>query len=326
MTTMTKTAGMTKTTGMTNGRTSTERPAGGRAGRILKRIAIGFGAVIVTGVLVVVFFSGRTDADMEDLRANVASIAADNPSPVYDPAAVTELPEPVQRYFDYVFVGPQQPLAHIEVKQSGDFRRPQTEGFNPTTAEQTIAVGTPALMFSARTNMLPGFWATAYDHYANGEMEMKAKILSTLTVVDETETPALNQTSLQRWLLESPLYPAALLPGGPVRWEPISDSKARAIVAADGQEASLVATFAADGSLESFQAEHDGDLTTPYHGSGEHVSRSDYREVDGVMIPHAFTIARAAGGELFPFWAGEVDTIEFTPAGYEQAMRSHAGS
>ena len=61
----------------------------------------------------------------------------------------------MQRYFEYVFVDPQEPVTFVDLTMVGDFRRPRTEGFSPTTAEQTIAVGTPALMFSARTNLFP---------------------------------------------------------------------------------------------------------------------------------------------------------------------------
>ena len=294
------------------------RTHSGPVQRFAKRAAIPLAAVVALLAVVVAYSTRQTEADLRELRDRVEVIGLANPSPIYGPGtgAFTSggLPEPVRRYFDYTFVEKVGPISYMEVTMDGDFRRPLTEGFSPTTAEQTIAVGTPSLMFSARTSMAPGIWARAYDFYANGEMEMKAKVMSTLTVVDESETPELNQTSLQRWLLESPMYPAALLPGGPVRWEPIDDSHARAVVSADGLEASLVATFRPDGSLESFAAEEDGDLTTPYHGSGEHVSRDDYRLVQGMMIPHSFTISRAAGGELFPFWTGDIETVRFHTA------------
>ncbi len=293
-------------------------PANRRAGRvrrIAKRVSIVLALLLVLLAVIVAYSARQTEADIAAHHDRIAAVGAANPSAVYDVAATGDLPAPVQRYFDYVFVEPGGPVGFVELRMAGDFRRPLTEGFSSTTAEQTIAVGTPALMFSARTSMFPGVWARAYDAYAEGQMEMKAKVMSALTVVDEAETPELNQTSLRRWLLESPLYPAALLPGGPVRWEAMDDTHARAIVAADGQEASLVATFRTDGSLESFDAETDGDLTTPYHGSGEHVFRDDYRLVSGMMIPHSFTIARAANGETYPFWTGQIETIAFHPAG-----------
>ncbi|NKE46196.1 hypothetical protein HB662_15525 [Roseomonas frigidaquae] len=252
-----------------------------------------------------------TEREIAGHAAQVAAIGRLQPARPADPAAIAALPEPVQAYLRFALPGPLRPLHTVRLAQAGEFRRPLTEGFAPTTAEQTIAIGTPALMFAATTPLLPGLWARAYDFYAAGRMRMRAKILSTLGVVNEHETEALNRTSLRRWLLESPLYPMALLPGGPVRWEAVDARRARAVVAAHGLEASLVATFRADGSLERFDAEQDGDLTAPYHGSGEHVTRTDYRLVEGVMIPMGFVIARAAGGRIHPFWRGRVTGIVF---------------
>jgi hypothetical protein len=252
-----------------------------------------------------------TERDIATFETRVATLAQTQPAPAWDPAGLSALPEPVQRYLRFAFPDGAPPYTAVHLSASGQFRRPQTEGFNTTTARQVIAAGVPALMFSATTPVLPGVWARAYDFFADGQMEMKAKILSTLTVVDEKETPTLNEISLRRWLLESALYPAALLPGGPVRWEAIDDRSARAIVRWGGMQASLVAHFAPDGHMTHMQSEADGDLNTPYHGSGEHVARSDYQRVGGQMIPMAFTISRMAGGQLYPFWRGRVDSIRF---------------
>ncbi|TVO73514.1 MAG: hypothetical protein FHK78_11520 [Sedimenticola selenatireducens] len=165
----------------------------------------------------------------------------------------------------------------------------------------------PALVFEAHTPIFPGFYATVYDAYLDGEMEMKAKLFSLFTVVDEKSSINLDRISLRRWLLEASLYPQALRPSAYLKWEPIDDLHARAVVSYKTSSIDMVATFAEDdGRLISLHAEQDGDLTTPYHGSGEFVSRSDYRDVEGVMIPFKFSVARMAKGKTFPFWEGEV--------------------
>lgn len=275
--------------------------------------ALGAGGLLAAGAIAVAIGSYTTEAAIAAHVARVRSAGLEHPSPRPDPVAMAALPAPVQAYFRAVFPdGPPPPVAAVALEMAGDFRRPLTEGFAPTTAGQTIATGTPALVFAATTPVLSGLvWARAYDAFADGRMEMKARILSTITVVDEAGSPALDRMSLRRWLLESPLYPMALLPGGPVQWQAIDAARARAVVTAMGQTASLVATFRADGLLDRFDAEEDGDLSTPYHGSGEHVSRSDYRQVDGVMVPMAFSIARAAAGRILPFWTGRVTRITF---------------
>ncbi len=253
----------------------------------------------------------QTERDIAQFEERVAEIGKRQPAPALVPTRLQGLPDPVQRYFRFIFPGQAPSYSLVRLSASGQFRRPLTEGFNATTAGQVIATGVPALMFSATTPILPGVWARAYDFYANGEMEMKARILSTLTVVDEKQTPTLNQISLRRWLLESALYPASLLPGGPVTWEAIDADSARAVVSQNGMQAAMVAHFATDGRMTHMRTDTDGDLTTPYHGSGEHVARSNYQMVGHQMIPMDFTISRMAGGQLFPFWKGRIDTIDF---------------
>jgi hypothetical protein len=247
--------------------------------------------------------SGREDSVVADARDRAAS---------FDAAAMQSLPAPVRRYFDFVFPdGPPVDIASVAVDMSGEFRRPLMEKFEPTTARQVASTRKPDLVFSADTPIIGPVWAVAYDIFVDGEMEMGAKLLSTLRVVDEKGTPELNRISLRRWLLESPAWPMALLPAGPVEWQPIDDRHARAVVSAYGFQAAMIATFRDDGSLAAFNAEEDGDLTTPYHGSGEHTVRSDYRLVEGVRIPMSFMIARAADGEIHPFWEGRITSIRF---------------
>lgn len=246
---------------------------------------------------------GREDA--------VVSDAAKRPSS-FDPAGMDSLPAPVRRYFDFVFPdGPPTDVAAVEVEMKGQFRRPLMERFEPTTARQVASVRKPDLVFSADTPIYGPVWAIAYDIFVDGEMEMGAKVLSAMRVVDEKGTPELDRISLRRWLLESSVWPMALLPGGPVTWEPLDDSHARAVVRAYDMRASMIATFRDDGSLAALDAEEDGDLTTPYHGSGEHTERSDYRLIDGVRVPMEFSIARAAEGKTYPFWEGRVTSIRF---------------
>lgn len=75
----------------------------------------------------------------------------------------------------------------------------------------------------------------------------------------------------------------------------------------------MIAHFDSEGPMTHMAAKSDGDLTTPYHGSGEHVTRGDYRRVGNQMIPHSFTISRAAKGKIFSFWKGKSQTSTLPP-------------
>jgi len=259
----------------------------------------------------VAYSTHATEAEIGEFEATVMETAPPAVAGVSG-NALAELPAPVQRYFAFVFPdGIGAAPRWVTFAQAGDFRRPQTEGFQPTTARQVIATAAPDLVFSAETPLWGPIWAKAYDAFIDGQMEMGARLLSTVSVMHETSSPALDRISLRRWLLETPVNPYALLPGGLVRWETIDEDEARALVEAHGYSASLVATFDTRGALVSLHAEQDGDLTTPYHGSGEHVTRGDYRLVDGVRIPMSFEVSRMADGVRYPFWTGRITNIDF---------------
>lgn len=287
--------------------------------KFLKGALWGIGVLVSMLVGLVAWGAICTEKTIESFGATVEEMGRNAP---FDTASLQEwkvLPPPVTRFFAYVFPNGPRMVDSVRVEMAGQFRRPRTESFAATTASQVMAARTPAFVFAATTPIVPGIWARAYDFFAQGKMEMRAKIVSTLSVVDEKETPELNETSLRRWLLESSLCPSALLPGGPVRWEPIDDRHARATVSGFGIEVSLVASFRDDDSLESFRAERDGDLSKPYHGSGELVTRSDYQLVDGMRIPRSFSISRVSGGKVFPFWVGRVVSVNFL------GVRAHVG-
>lgn len=279
--------------------------------RIFKYVGYAVLIFTVMTLAIIFFLHQKTQQEISALQSDIQAIALKTSTPSFDKANLNHLPKPVQRYFSFVFHGEVKPYYFVKIQAQGDFRRPLTEDFNPTDAEQFIAIGQPALMFSATTHLSSLLWAQAYDFFAQGKMTMKAKVLSAFTVVDEHESKILNQISLRRWLLESPLYPQALLPGGSVTWQAIDDYHARATVSANVLSASMIAHFDEKGRLTHMVAEEDGDLTTPYHGSGEHVTRSDYRLVNSMMIPHTFRISRMAKGKVMPFWKGSITEIEF---------------
>lgn len=280
--------------------------------KIVKYVFVSLCAVVLCSFLAIHYFTAKTEEQIARLQARIVDLSKLNEGSSLSMETLDQLPEPVQRYFEYVFKNPVRTTPnYVHIEASGLFRRPLKTHFESMNAEQYISIGTPALMFSATTSVAPYVWARAYDYFENGKMEMKAKILSTLTVVDESETPKLNQISLRRWLLESTLYPHALLPGGHVTWKPIDQNSSLAIVEIDGMKASMIAHFDEIGRLTYMESDEMGDLNTPYHGSGEHVTRTDYKEVSGIMIPHSFTISRADGKNIFPFWKGEVTKINF---------------
>lgn len=273
--------------------------------------------LLLAGLFAWLWMAARsTQHEIDGFRA--AALEAARTSHASAPSAAADLaalPPPVQRYLRFAFPDLKAAIPHtlLQVEMEGQFRRPLTQDFNATTARQIASSATPALVFDATTPIMGVLWARAFDGYVNGRMEMRAKLLSAIEVVHENEfsSPELNRISLRRWLMESATYPQALLPGGHVTWEAIDDQSARAVAHLGDLHIGVIARFAPSGEMLSMEAETDGDLATPYHGSGEHVARSDYQLVQGVKVPMAFVFSRAAGGQVHPFWKGRITHLRF---------------
>lgn len=279
---------------------------------IRRTFALGAAGLVLVGPAALVVASASYRAAIDDTVSRVLRTA--QAAPAAPMALPLDLPAPVRRYFDFTFQdGPPRALRAVRLIEEGRFRRPGATGWSSMTVEQYVSAADPAFVFTGTTPLLPGIEARAMDAYVDGRMEMKVKVLSAVTVVDE-EGGVLDTTSLMRFFIEAPLFPSALLPGPHLRWEALSEDQARAVVLARGEPiGAYVVTFADDGRLVEMASEADGDPTTAgrFHGAGEVGRRADYRAVDGVMVPHAFTLARRFGGRVEPFWEGTVTRIDF---------------
>lgn len=281
--------------------------------KILRPLTIGLLSLSIAISLFIGYSDHSMKQTIQGFEQRIISSAKSFSLP--DATEIQALPQPVQRYFAFTFPNgfPEQ-KQYVVVKMQGMFRRPLTQSFEPTTARQVASFTRPDMVFSASTPIFGPIWADVYDRFIEGEMQMEAKLLSAFSVVHEDKNPSLNQISLRRWLLESPTYPMALLPGGIVTWHAIDDTHALAVASAYGIKAELMATFGPNGELLSFDATKPGDLTTPYHGSGERVSRSDFQLVNNIRLPMSFEISRVGKDAIaHPFWRAKITDIHFAP-------------
>ncbi len=296
-----------------------------RSQRRRPQILLGLTVASVAAAFLIPCLNDRVEAYQEQIAASVAAVLdqARSGVPVVAPAGAeasaadtlatltADLPAPVRRYFTYAFPEGPRPLQGVRMRLEGEFRLPQATGFGPMTAVQYAAVTDPAFVFVARTPLVPKLVATAVDQYIDGEAEMSVRLLSLVRIRRETGA-ALSDTSLMRYVLEGALFPTALLPGPHLRWEPIDDTAARAVVSRGGTEVGAFrVSFDADGGIARMTAEGTAVDTGRYHGSGEDVVRSDYQLIDGVRVPTRFEISRVLGGEVQPFWRGEVTELAF---------------
>lgn len=271
-------------------------------------------AVSAAAAALIAWNVAALEAEIAGHAAAVEAVAA-AARPAGPPAeALAALPPPVQRYFAFAFPDGIPPLRAVHMTMSGTFRRPGATDFAPMTAHQVASPAVPAFVFWGTTWVGPGLWAVAMDSYVDGRMRMIAKVLSTITVVDARGERALDDVSRMRFLLEGPLFPTALLPGPHLRWQAIDDTTARLAAMRDGREVGAYrVSFGPDGRILRYDLDAaDGSANGRYHGAGDVAVRGDYANVDGVMLPMSFSIARRLNGVEQPFWTGRIDSIRLT--------------
>jgi Family of unknown function (DUF6544) len=227
---------------------------------------------------------------------------------VFSSEDLTELPEPVARYFRHV-LGEGQPLiGTAELTQEGEFRIGTDEkSWRPFRATHHAVSKPPGFMWDARILMMPFLPAYVRDTYVGGAGSMQGEILAVFRLIDVRDRPELDSGALLRYLAEAVWYPTALLPSQGVAWEAIDENTARATLGDSGTTVSLEFTINARGEItNSFSSgrfrEVDGNyVATPWAGR-----YGVYEENQGIRIPTEAEVEWCLPEGALPYWRGRI--------------------
>lgn len=231
-----------------------------------------------------------------------------------DPRRVDELPPPVRSYAGKIARGRQRAVRTVRLRHGGTFRPKLDGGWLSIRGEEYFAADPPGFVWWGRARVAPGFWVEARDRCLSGVGNMLVLAESTLTLGDSTG-PEIDQGALLRVLGEMPWFPTAFLDDRYVTWASVDGRRAEAKLRVNGREVAGVFAFAEDGLPETFSAVRYRDLgggksvLTPWSGR-----YADYREVDGLLVPHQVVVSWRVGGEDIPYARFLVERLEFDAA------------
>jgi len=155
----------------------------------------------------------------------------------------------------------------------------------PLEAEQYFSAEPPGFLWHAKIRFLFLFWIDARDRYTGQEGNMLVKGLSTIHIAD-ARGPEIDLSSLHRYIGEMPWFPPAFLNEDHIRWEPIDDAHARAIITDGANAATVVFSFDEVGRITSVTTDERyravGDTYVRDRWTGYY---SDYQERDGLIVP-----------------------------------------
>jgi len=228
---------------------------------------------------------------------------------------LSALPLPVQRYLVKAIGERRQAIRRVRLRHGGFFRPSLNGSWLPIRGEQYFTADPPGFVWWGRVRMAPGVWIDARDRSVNGAGNMLVTIESTVTLAD-SRGAELDQGALMRLLGELVWFPTAFLDGRYVAWSGIDDTRARATLHVNGRSVSSDFEFGPDGLPAVFFADRYRDVgggksvLTPYLGR-----TSDFRPVDGVLVPHRVVAAWIVEGRPVEYANFEVRQLEFDRSG-----------
>lgn len=228
-----------------------------------------------------------------------------------DRGRLAPLPPPVRRYLEKALGSRARAVRTVRLRHGGTFRTSLDGSWVPIRGEQYFAADPPGFVWHGRITVMPGLWVDARDRSAGGEGQMLVRAESTFTLAD-SRGPELDQGALLRLLGEMAWFPTVFLDERYVTWTPLDDRRATAILRVGGREVRGVYAFGDDGMPAAFLADRYRDV-----GGGRSVLTlfsgecAEFREEDGVLVPHDMTARWHVDGKPVPYARFVVETLEY---------------
>lgn len=228
----------------------------------------------------------------------------------YDPAMVANLPEPARRYFNYTISPGTFLQSIVEIEMTGELGL-GTKGkpdYRPMQAHQILAPP-HGLVWKLRTGPVSG------SDGALPDASWTRFWLFGLIPVARVKGPDHHRSAFGRVVAEAAFWaPASLLPGDHVRWEPLDDNRARAVVHYGEFKQAVDITVDESGApirviIQRWSNENPEKVYREQPFGGD---LSEFMDFYGYRLP-----TRVEGGNLigtpdyFPFYQATVSGIRF---------------
>jgi hypothetical protein len=250
-------------------------------------------------------FSQRVAREARDMAASSGT------PPAVEPSQLSALPVPVQRYLTKAIGARSRGIGRVHLQHGGFFRPSMTGSWLSIRGEQYFTTNPPGFIWWGRVRIAPGLWIDARDRSVNAAGNMHVTIESTVTIANSSG-PELDEGALLRLLGEMAWFPTAFADDRYVRWSAIDNQRATATLHVNNRTVSGEFEFGPDDLPATFSASRYRDVgggksvLTPFVGR-----ISNFRSVDGVLVPHRVVAAWIIGGQTIEYVNFEIQRLKF---------------
>ena len=279
-------------------------------------IQISIGIFLLVGIIVGIFLFGKVRRTESDIQTSLTKLRGSTLSQKHqsvDFASLSELPEPVQKYFHNVLMPDQKLIDFATFKQKGQLKiDPKSNKWSPFNALYVVSENPPGFVWDAKIAVAPLLHVRVKDAFVKGKAAGNVYLMSAIQMAHDEDKAPLNSGALYRYLAEAVWHPTALLPQSGVRWEAIDGERAVAHLTKSGISISLEFRFNNKGEITGIYTEDRfgrfGDTYIKYPWEGKF---SDYRVFNGVKIPVKGEVGWHLPDGWWLFWQGEIVEASF---------------
>lgn len=184
----------------------------------------------------------------------------------------------------------------VHLQQSGTMRSAPDKRWMALEAEEWFSLDPPGFLWRGNIRPAPLLRVSATDRFIEGH---------------GVTGPEMDSAELQRFLLEGIWFPAFWV-SRRIVWQPVDARSAQASLRIDELDVSMRAAFGDDGLLDVLETQRFRTVgkrfeLTPWRGRC-----IDYREANGVLIPHRIAITWSLPQGDFEWLRVSIDRIEYS--------------
>lgn len=260
--------------------------------------------VIIISTIILVFISGKLFRFFQ-FKNEVEQLffeSVNQSAKIFRYEQLSDLPEPVSRYFRHVLKDGQPYISYVRLTHDGQFKTGFDKDWINIEGEQYFTSEKPGFIWKGTTALF-----TARDMYLGDRGRLVVTLFSLYNVVDG-KGENYNEGELQRWLGESVWFPTNLLPSERIQWLPVNADSARLSFHYRTVAFSCLVTFNETGEITQMEMQR---FMGDENRQNWLIKLADYKELNGVNVPtKAEAIWKLETGE-FSYARFKVTKIEY---------------
>jgi len=208
---------------------------------------------MAVGLVGLVWISARQFDRTMDAKIGELLASAHSGERIVTEQDLESLPNPVRIWLQTSGIVGQAMPSTVRLRQVGRIRSGPESSWMSFRADQYYVLEPAAFIWRVYATMGPGLFVRGFDSFVDGLGRMQMKPLALFSVVDASGS-ALDQGAALRYLQETVWFPyAALLES--IRWEPIDECHARAILHTETGTVEGTFQFDEEGHVTAFEAD-----------------------------------------------------------------------